>query len=124
MKVYFIVVFLGVFFGNLFADSMISEDDIIANIPLKSNQVLLFDSRTQKAVGIIEVTQSGKIIKIPLPHHKKSDLKPEKTQTPPPETKNISKSSPTKEDSLINKNRQWDKKKIPYLIKEETIHKD
>lgn len=96
MKIHFAMIFLGVFFGVLFADSMINEDNIIANIPLKSNQVLLFDNRTQKAVGIIEVTPSGKILKIPLPTNNKNTLLEGQTkksksslpQTTPLKTKN------------------------------------
>lgn len=140
MKIHFAMIFLGVFFGVLFADSMINEDNIIANIPLKSNQVLLFDNRTQKAVGIIEVTPSGKILKIPLPTNNKNTLLEGQTkksksslpQTTPLKTKNentqnvekISKPSDNSKKPLINKNKQWDKKKIPYLIEEEIIHKD
>lgn len=143
MKIYFAVIFLGIFSGGLFADSMINEDDIIANIPLKSNQVLLFDNRTQRAVGIIEITPSGKILRIPLPKNNKNTLLQPQTkksrssfsQTTTIQTKNdniqntqdtqnISKPSDKSEEPLINKNKQWDKKKIPYLIKEEIIHKD
>lgn len=143
MKIRFAVFFLGVFFQGLFADSMISEDDIIANIPLKSNQVLLFDNRTQRAIGIIEVTPSGKILRIPLPkNNKNTRLQPEikKLESSLPQTtpspkkdeniqntqakENIPESSGKKEEPLINKDKQWDKKKIPYLIKEEIIHKD
>lgn len=143
MKIRFAVFFLGVFFQGLFADSMISEDDIIANIPLKSNQVLLFDNRTQRAIGIIEVTPSGKILRIPLPKNNKNtrlqpQIKklesslPQKTPSPKKDEniqntqaeENIPESSGKKEEPLINKNKQWDKKKIPYLIKEEIIHKD
>lgn len=140
MKIHFLVIFLGVFFGGLFADSMINEDDIIANIPLKSNQVLLFDNRTQKAVGIIEVTPSGKILRIPLPRNNKNTLSQPQAKNPqsplpqatpstkkdenPQNTENISKPSVKSEDPLINKNKEWDKKKIPYLIEEEVIHKD
>lgn len=143
MKIYFVMIFLGIFSGGLFADSMINEDDIIANIPLKSNQVLLFDNRTQRAVGIIEITPSGKILRIPLPKNNKNTLLQLQTkksrssfsQTTTIQTKNdniqntqdtqnISKPSDKSEEPLINKNKQWDKKKIPYLIKEEIIHKD
>lgn len=143
MKIYFVMIFLGIFSGGLFADSMINEDDIIANIPLKSNQVLLFDNRTQRAVGIIEITPSGKILRIPLPKNNKNTLLQPQTkksrssfsQTTTIQTKNdniqntqdtqnISKPSDKSEEPLINKNKQWDKKKIPYLIKEEIIHKD
>lgn len=143
MKIYFVMIFLGIFSGGLFADSMINEDDIIANIPLKSNQVLLFDNRTQRAVGIIEITPSGKILRISLPKNNKNTLLQPQTkksrssfsQTTTIQTKNdniqntqdtqnISKPSDKSEEPLINKNKQWDKKKIPYLIKEEIIHKD
>lgn len=143
MKIRFAVVFLGVFFGCLFGDSMINEDDIIANIPLKSNQVLLFDNRTQRAVGIIEVTPSGKILRIPLPRNNKntpSEPQTKKLESSIPQTtllpkkdedlqntqdtKSIPESSDSSKEPLINKNKQWDKKKIPYLIKEETIRKD
>lgn len=143
MKIRFVVVFLGVFFGCLFADSMINEDDIIANIPLKSNQVLLFDNRTQRAVGIIEVTPSGKILRIPLPKNNKnapSEPQTKKLESSIPQTtllpkkdedlqdtqdtESIPEPSDSSKEPLINKNKQWDKKKIPYLIKEETIRKD
>lgn len=140
MKIHFVVIFLGVFFGGLFADSMINENDIIANIPLKPNQVLLFDNRTQRAVGIIEVTPSGKILRIPLPRNNKNTpsqpqaknaLSPLPQATPSTKkdenlenTENIPKPSAKSEEPLINKNKEWDKKKIPYLIEEEIIHKD
>lgn len=144
MKIRFVIFFLGIFFGSLFADSMIGEDDIIANIALKSNQVLLFDNRTQRAVGIIEVTPNGKILRIPLPKNNKNTLSTSQTKKPESsptqavsspikdknlqnaqqDTESIPKPSDKSEERLINKNKQWDKKKIPYLIKEEVIHKD
>ncbi|MDO7252737.1 hypothetical protein [Helicobacter cappadocius] len=129
MKIHFIFIILGIFFGNLLADTTISEDEIIAKIPLKDNQVLLFDGRTQKAIGIIEVTQSGKIIRIPLP--KKSNNNNAENIIAPTTKIDLNKKSDDTQDAtpikstqqipLINKNKQWDKKKIPYLMKEEII---
>ncbi|PAF53450.1 hypothetical protein BKH42_05870 [Helicobacter sp. 13S00482-2] len=132
MKIRIVFIILSTIFTHLIADSMIDENDIIANIPLKDNQVLLFDGRTQKAVGIIEMTSSGKIIRIPLPKNSKNkDSSQNLTNMPLKEDllgkkqniKNRPNALPqtSSQEPLINKNKQWNKKKIPYLIKEETI---
>ncbi|PAF44228.1 hypothetical protein BJI48_03335 [Helicobacter sp. 11S02596-1] len=119
--------------GMLFSDSIIVAQDTQnsqspeelaeAEIPLKPNQVLLIDHRTHKPVGIIEITDTGKFVRLPLP---KSPLIEKITSLAKPQT-NESKTpsnkpdKPLPDESLIQKKREWDKKQIPFLIQEETI---
>ncbi|PAF48422.1 hypothetical protein BKH46_00470 [Helicobacter sp. 12S02634-8] len=121
-----------VFLGTRgFADTFIT-DGIQVAISLKSNQVLLIDHRTQKPIGIMEITPNGKLIKLPLPRSflYTPQAKPKvniqtKPSTPPSHTTSSPAPKPPKPKSttkpLIEKNRQWDKKQIPFLIQEETL---
>ncbi|PAF52744.1 hypothetical protein [Helicobacter sp. 13S00477-4] len=111
-KIFLALLMLLSLFKILLSDTIIEQDFSIENIPLKSNQILLIDYRTKKAIGIMQITQTGKIIRLPLPSLSK--LKK------PPIKENIKPQIQIKKP-LINKTKQWDKKKIPFSTKEEII---
>ncbi|PAF41869.1 hypothetical protein [Helicobacter sp. 11S03491-1] len=119
-----VIIWLTILFNLLLADTFVTLEDL-ENYPLKSNQVLLIDNRTRRAIGIIEITQKGEIKRLPLPASLKSKQKYSKiNSTQPSQPVEYSQSSDSlknKDEPLIYKNKQWNKKKIPFSIQEETI---
>lgn len=118
----FVSIFLLIALKTLWSDTIInsinSSDLVEQDIPLKSNQILLMDNRTQKPVGIIEITNEGKLIRLPLPKTNKSEQIHQTTPNQPEKFLN----EPV--NPLIQKKREWNKKQIPFLIQEETIQSD
>lgn len=116
-----------IIFINLKADNIIPQDnmlqDLEAKYHLKSNQVLLFDYRKKVPVGILEISPNGKIKKIPLPSKQSFEKDVSKPNSKPKkiDSKEYTKPLPLQQEKLINTNKQWDKKQIPYEIKEEVI---
>lgn len=115
--------------------------DTLEKFSLKPNQVLLINHRTQLAIGIIEITPEGKIIRLPLPKSfrqtkvydsKPSNLKFQKQSLEPSQSlRKISTNSEPKKSMrveelkpLINKHREWNKNQIPFFVEEEMISRD
>lgn len=110
-------------------------DFILEQNLLKPNQVLLIDHRTQLAIGIMEITPEGKILRLPLPKSLKQTkiLTSESTNTEvenqkiqiPKSSQSLKKNPENIENpeskSLINKYREWNKNQIPFFIQEEII---
>lgn len=124
------------------AEDLNFAKDTLEKFSLKPNQVLLINHRTQLAIGIIEITPEGKILRLPLPKSFKQtkvfDLKPSNLELqkrsslkPSQSLRKVSTNSELKKNMkaeelkpLINKYREWNKNQIPFFIEEEIISRD